>query len=1354
MAGFKRIARHPVDQRIYGFEASPDEMASGDEFFATHAADFHLGADDRLVEYANEQDAHGYTIRRYAQYYKGVPVFDGSYILHERNGRVVRGHGNATPDIHQTVVPQIDEPAAFATALRALDLDAESVRRDVRAPATRPVGQLGLATLPDAGNGTRVGLVYRYDLESERVDVDAMTGEIVEVVEPIAHGLANQVTPGRTYYDGVRSMRVAGVNNEDCSSTFYLAQDTEGPSRPGIGVRKAPLILNNKGGKDTDKMIDESVEYSETVTPGSGGSSFKEIGLDQRDPISPAKVAAPPTPCLIVGQPDFINVPSDWYAAIDILSKLEGIHDFLYAHSTSASDPGTGYVGFDGSRKETYYAFYVADMTSAFYHSAAIYSVDDPGTLFFGKSARSGKPDTDIDTIGHEFGHAVIHRSNKVTAFHGEAAFLDESFADMFAVISQESNSSPHSLHLSVQSSGCPDGLVDMAEPLLSCGKWIPASSYHDATWFVPAAGAPCDTTNDNCGAHINAGPADHFFGLLVGNGGLGVFGINTLGQAYNVFSLDFDEAGQIAWKAMHELGANPDYQTARQATLDAAAALFGDDTPGIDPPEYIAVMDAWCAVGVGECYGADWEATYGASTKRIVGNAHPWPYRSTIPSKYPYVGAVDFKLSDDVNFAGDAATLPATTDVHGDAYVDVDLDTAKTYYMTTAVTGGNAYCTINAVTQRFCTWMLNKQETSGIESIVTNDGVFSLDLPAPNGTAYPWDATFEWSGALPGTEKYVVQVSTDADADFENPLCQTVIAASNMPSLSWTLPTNKDLRYRAVAIGPTTTLEHEIAFALPSLDSNTFHTDAVQATLVSPGLAAHVPPWGAPLVLAWSNPIGTVSAKPTFGASNPPGTPLPYSGTTASISNLDTAGCGALSNGKACWWTVAPTGSSVCGNQAGETADAAPARSVIVDYALLKKPVLSVANPSYTFDTDPGATVSFSWNALPGADHFVIVVTKPNNEPAFSSVAIAGNKTSYNLFGVRDALGTMSATLTAYGPAPDNIPIASVPVTYGVTLAKPVINTPGPNLVFPYLYVPDDPISWTTVKGADHYQLMIQDPDGIVTTKAIAASAKLTVGNGVYQGDGTKPPTDKTGAAGYKIWVTAEGPAGSGISVASSAVTYLMGPRNPMGLEGALDAASAPTLSAPYVLHWTNETPGATYRLQLRDITLPVEDVVLDQPNIGTPSWNVNTFLKPAHKYAWDVVADLNGKKSSWSAMRYFATGGQCVPVIGAPSLSALNFKSGAGTAQDPYIVGSTGGKGVVTATLGVNAVPGATDYQVAGHGDGALQPPLSMDSGGTPWASGLISAETIYAAAVQARDQFGCWKVGNTVYIFKWTY
>jgi hypothetical protein len=76
------------------------------------------------------------------------------------------------------------------------------------------------------------------------------------------------------------------------------------------------------------------------------------------------------------------------------------------------------------------------------------------------------------------------------------------------------------------------------------------------------------------------------------------------------------------------------------------------------------------------------------------------------------------------------------------------------------------------------------------------------------------------------------------------------------------------------------------------------------------------------------------------------------------------------------------------------------------------------------------------------------------------------------------------------------------------------------------------------------------------------------------------------------------------------------------------------------------------------------------------------------------------------------------------------------------------------MTASLAVNAVPGATDYQVLGEGDGALNPQLSMESGGTPWASGLISAETVYAAGVQARDQFGCWKLGNTAYIFKWTY
>ncbi|HVT33015.1 MAG TPA: M4 family metallopeptidase [Rhodanobacteraceae bacterium] len=984
-----------------------------------------------------------------------------------------------------------------------------------------------------------------------------------------------------------------------------------------------------------------------------------------------------------------------------------------------------------------------------------------------------------MTTDAHEFGHSVFDASNGVgKGYHpeDEAANLNEAFSDIFSTILDFRTFPSHTLLEPENDYGDGSGLVDMIDPPLSHAG-VFASSYHDAYWVTTPPGVPCTLKNDYCGVHFNGGPAEHWFALIVGgqrNGKNFGVGVNTLGRPFNVFGLGLDDAEKIAFRTMRELGPQPTYMGARAASLAVASSLFPSLASGVDSPQYISVMDAWSAVGVGPGYGADWDETYGEGVKRIVDDADPWPYRSWIVAKYPYVGVFDFTLSDDSAFPpGRVVTASANTDAKGNAYADFNLDTGQTYYISALPTTGNSYCLVNATTQAFCDWMLQNAEASGIEIVTAGDNAFALNAPAQGGASvYPWNTTFGWSAPpspkanipLAQPIKYLLQIAADSDVDFVHPFHTAVITASGSPSgETLTLPilTNKDQRWRVVAVGPNDAIDNQPTFALPKEDSNAFNTAKVATTLASPATGTHVPPWGAPLALTWLGNQGAVSYDVCIGDNAmPEGTcSLPYSGVTALVPNLDTAGCGALDNGKKCFWTVAPRGPALFGNEPAEIVDPSPRGLLVVDYGLLKKPVLSTASPTYTYDTDPGATVGFTWNALPGADHHVIKVTKPNNQPPFSSPPIAGNKTSYNLFGVRNVLGSLGATITAYGPAPDNIPIASAPVTYQVTLAKPVIHTPGPNLVYPYLYVPDDPISWTSVEGADHYQLMIQDPDGIVTAKAVAASAQLTVGNAVYQSDGTKPPTDKTGAAGYKVWVSAEGPVGSGVSVASAAVTYLIGPRNPMGLEGTLDAASAPALNAPYVLHWTNETPGATYRLQVRDITVSPWEDVLDQTNIGAASWNVNTFLKPARKYMWDVVADLNGRKSSWSAMRYFTTGGSCVSAIGQTALSPLNFHGNhAGTRDDPYVIGSTGNQIVFNGTLSLYAVPEAIDYRVGGAGtDGTLSfPNMTMTGNGFNVVQGYVAPEVEYYVFAQAKDKYGCWTLPSQLsqfYYIKWT-
>jgi Zn-dependent metalloprotease len=917
----QRIERNPDDGRVYGFEVDPDLDVSSDGFFRKYAADLSLGPDDELTEYAREYDGQGYVIHRYEQRYKRIPVFGGSYFLYERDGRVERGHGDPITGLELDATPAIDEPFAFAAVLAALDLQETDVIGNP--PAVRPIGELGIVCSGDSEGAQE--LVYRFRLTSRSkvVDVDAKSGRIARILDSAAR-MQNFPTPGHGSLNvglSPRSLRVKGQSNPDCTATYFLAQKGNGTSLPDITVYLAHYAADAHGDPDQAAIVASAHGISETVSGGAGPqqSATDAEGSARSEDFDIGKASAkdrgvpPPAPCTLFVPPDFMNVPEDWQEPIDVLANLETTHDYLFTHFKSPGDPsGTmGYIGADGSTPLSYSVYFVYKNT--------ISERWDDGNLFF--SFVEGELMT---TDAHEFAHSLIMLSNAGNGGFqnlGEAASLNEAFAYIFETI-LDSRSYPNSPeHMLLE----PDnfykdgshGSVDLIDPPLShFGAY--ASSYHDAYWIWP----PCDPDNDWCGMHVNGGPAMHWFALLVGgerNGQNFGIGVNTLGKPFDVFGIGADDAEKIAFRTMRELGPQPTYMGARAASLAAASSLFPALASGVDSPQYISVMDAWCAVGVGACYGADWDATYGEGVKRIIEDADPWPYRSWIVSKYPYIGAFDFTLSDDPAFTpGRVVTVSGNTDPKGNAYADFNLETGQTYYLSILPTTGNSHCLVNATTEAFCNWMLQKAEASGVATVTTSSNTFALNAPAQGEVSvYPWNTAFGWSAPpspkpnipLAQPIKYLLQVAADSDEDFVHPFHTVMITASGSPNgESLTLPilTNKDQRWRVLAVGPNDAIDNQPTFSLSQNDSNAFSTAKVAVTLASPASGTHVPPWGAPLALTWMGNQGAVSYDVCVGDNAmPAGTcSLPYSGVTAQISNIDTAGCGALSDEKK--WFIA----------------------------------------------------------------------------------------------------------------------------------------------------------------------------------------------------------------------------------------------------------------------------------------------------------------------------------------------------------------------------------------------------------------------------------------------------------------
>lgn len=115
---------------------------------------------------------------------------------------------------------------------------------------------------------------------------------------------------------------------------------------------------------------------------------------------------------------------------------------------------------------------------------------------------------------------------------------------------------------------------------------------------------------------HPGSGIAHKWFYLLTA--GFQGSAYNDLGYGYsNLTGIGIEKSVQIVWEAVPNITINTDYPDFRTLTLQATEKLYG-----INSSEYLAVENAWCAVGVcdNNQKGFTMSPANGAS------NVEPWP--------------------------------------------------------------------------------------------------------------------------------------------------------------------------------------------------------------------------------------------------------------------------------------------------------------------------------------------------------------------------------------------------------------------------------------------------------------------------------------------------------------------------------------------------------------------------------------------------------------------------------------------------------------------------------------------------------------------------------------------------------
>jgi thermolysin len=199
-------------------------------------------------------------------------------------------------------------------------------------------------------------------------------------------------------------------------------------------------------------------------------------------------------------------------------------------------------------------------------------------------------PLVSLDVCGHELTHGVTQYTANLT-YAKESGALNESMSDVMGVMVerfQRPSTWNWQLGEEVYTPGTAgDAMRYMDTPNRN------GNPDHYSLRLYPGACTP-DEFNDRCGVHTNSSISNHAFYLIAAGGTNRVSGIPVPG-------IGPDNAARIWYRALTSyMTASTDFAGARQATLNAATAIFGASSA-----QYNSVATGWCAVGVGVCPGS-----------------------------------------------------------------------------------------------------------------------------------------------------------------------------------------------------------------------------------------------------------------------------------------------------------------------------------------------------------------------------------------------------------------------------------------------------------------------------------------------------------------------------------------------------------------------------------------------------------------------------------------------------------------------------------------------------------------------------------------------------------------------------
>ncbi|WP_439882902.1 M4 family metallopeptidase [Pontibacter sp. MBLB2868] len=471
-----------------------------------------LDAKDNMKQTGVEKDELGFMHQKFEQYYDGVKVEHGTYMVHSKNGSIQSINGEFKKLHDLSTKPSVGESAALANAIAyigastymwqvpAQEAWVKELKNDRKA-TFYPKGELVIIDnyMPSAKetSGKSV-LAWKFDIYAQTplsrnyVYVDAQNGNVVFKDAIIKHAAAT--ASATTRYTGTINM-----TTDSYSGSYRLRDYTRGA---GIETYNCKTTTN----------------YSTATDFTDGDNTWTSA--------------------------EYNNTAKD-NAALDAHWAAQMTFDyFKLKHGRNSYD--------NAGTKIKSYVHYDKSYENAFWNGSV---------MTYGDGATRFDALTSLDVGAHEIGHAVCS-STADLVYSNESGAMNEGFSDIWGAAVEQFAAPTKSTWLIGED-------IDKQRPSLRSMSNPKAEgqpdTYKGTNWYTGTA--------DNGGVHTNSGVLNHWFYVLsVGKSGTNDLGVSYSVSGIGIT----DAAKIAYRTESVYLTANSTYADARTYAIQSATDLFG----------------------------------------------------------------------------------------------------------------------------------------------------------------------------------------------------------------------------------------------------------------------------------------------------------------------------------------------------------------------------------------------------------------------------------------------------------------------------------------------------------------------------------------------------------------------------------------------------------------------------------------------------------------------------------------------------------------------------------------------------------------------------------------------------------